>query len=161
MVDFDGQREGEKVLLVFRRHMSVARRGFFILVICLAIGLVPFFIWPNDASMIWVFLAFLMVGGLCYGYSWMLWYFSVYVLTNERLRVIMQRGLFKKQVLDVGLERIESIEMVVPGMMGGIFGYGTIMIHMTSGDLVISKVKKPQKVYNRLQDAFERNRKGK
>lgn len=160
MVEFEGQRKGEKVVLVFRRHLLVARKGLMLFLLCLVIGIVPFFIWRGNANMVWVFLIFLLLGALCYGYSWMLWYFSVYLVTNERIRVIMQKGLFKKQVLDLGLERIDSIEYMVPGMMGGIFGYGTILIHMNAGDLTISNVKKPEMVYNKLQDAFEKNKRG-
>lgn len=89
----------------------------------------------------------------------MLWYFSIYVVTNERIRQIRQKGLFRKSVVDLGLDKIESISCEVPGVMGGIFGYGTLMVQTAAGDLVISSVSKPSSVYNKLQNVMNRREK--
>lgn len=102
--------------------------------------------------MFWVFLGFVMIGFLGLGYTYMLWYFSFYIVTDERIRQVSQRGIFKKTVVDLNLDRIQSISYNIPGLLGGMFGYGTILIQTGVGDLVISKVAKPEKVYNELQN---------
>ena len=91
----------------------------------------------------------------------MLWYFSVYVVTNERMRQIRQKGMFKKSVVDLGLDKIQSISYEVPGFLGGIFGYGTLLVQTIAGDLVVSNVSKPEKVYNKLQNAMNQREKSK
>ena len=84
-----------------------------------------------------------------------MWYFSIYIVTNERIRQILQKGLFKKSVVDLGLDKIQSVSVVTPGVMAGISGYGTILIQTGVGDLVISQVPKPEKIHNKLQNAIK------
>ena len=98
------------------------------------------------------FLALILVGVLGFLYSYMLWYFSIYIVTNQRIRQISQRGLFKKSVVDLGLDKIQSISYGVSGIHAGLMGYGTIVIQTAVGDLVISMVKNSEKIYNDLQN---------
>ena len=149
---FDGQREGEKVKLVFRRHLATARKGLWFLIIMGIVGFIPMLLWSHDSRMFWVFLVCVTIGfiGLCYSY--LLWYFSIYIVTNERIRQISQKSLFKKTVVDLGLDKIQSISYGVTSFMGGIFGYGTVLIQTAAGDLTISMVSHPDKVYNKLQN---------
>lgn len=151
-LSFDGQREGEEVKFIFRRHISTANKGILFLIVMVGLGIVPMIMWPGDARMFWIFLGCVIVGilGLVYGY--MLWYFSIYIVTNERIRQISQKGLFKKTVIDLGLNKIQSISVSTPGLIAGIMGYGTILIQTGVGDLVISKVPKPEKIHNKLEN---------
>ena len=152
---FDGQREGEKVKFVFRRHFLTARKGLLWMLVCLAIGTLPLFMWKGDRRMFWVFLVFVAVGLVGLFYSIILWYFSIYIVTDQRIRQITQKGFFKKSVVDLGLVRIQSISYGVPGILGGVFGFGTILIQTAVGDLVISMVPRPEKVYNKLQNLIK------
>ena len=152
---FDGQREGEKVKFVFRRHFLTARKGLLWMLVCLAIGTLPLFMWKGDHRMFWVFLVFVVVGLIGLFYSIILWYFSIYIVTDQRIRQITQKGFFKKSVVDLGLDRIQSISYGVPGILGGVFGFGTILIQTAVGDLVISMVPRPEKVYNKLQNLIK------
>ena len=149
---FDGQREGEEVQFVFRRHFLTAKYGviFLILMIMIVVGLT--LLWPNNMMIFESFLALILVGVLGFLYSYMLWYFSIYIVTNQRIRQISQRGLFKKSVVDLGLDKIQSISYGVSGIRAGLMGYGTIVIQTAVGDLVISMVKNSEKIYNDLQN---------
>ena len=109
-------------------------------------------LWPNNMMIFETFLALILVGVLGFLYSYMLWYFSIYIVTNQRIRQISQRGLFKKSVVDLGLDKIQSISYGVSGFRAGLMGYGTIVIQTAVGDLVISMVKNSEKIYNDLQN---------
>lgn len=160
-LSFDGQRDGEKVLFIFRRHIVTARKGLGWLVILSALGVVPMLIWPGVSYMLWIFLGFVTLGVLGAFYAYILWYFSIYIVTDQRLRQISQKGLFKKSVVDLSLDKIQSISYGVPGWIAGMFGYGTILIQTGVGDLTISKVSHPEEVHNKLQDAVLNITKGK
>lgn len=149
---FDGQREGEKVEIVFRRHVLTARRGFLWCFLMIVLGFLPMLLWPNEPVMFWVFLGFVGVGVLGLIYAYVLWYFSVYIVTNQRIRQVAQRGIFKKTVVDLGLDKIQSISCNIPGFRGSMFDFGTLLIQTTVGDLTISSVAHPNKIYNGLQD---------
>ena len=149
---FDGQREGEEVQFVFRRHFLTAKSGVIFLFLMIMIGVGLTLLWPNNMMIFEVFLALILVGILGFLYSYMLWYFSIYIVTNQRIRQISQRGLFKKSVVDLGLDKIQSISYGVNGIRAGLMGYGTIVIQTAVGDLVISMVKNSEKIYNDLQN---------
>ena len=149
---FDGQREGEEVQFVFRRHFLTAKFGVIFLILMIMIGVGLTSLWPNNMMIFETFLALILVGILGFLYSYMLWYFSIYIVTNQRIRQISQRGLFKKSVVDLGLDKIQSISYGVSGIRAGLMGYGTIVIQTAVGDLVISMVKNSEKIYNDLQN---------
>ena len=149
---FDGQREGEEVQFVFRRHFLTAKSGLISLILMIMIGVGLTLLWPNNMMIFETFLALILVGVLGFLYSYMLWYFSIYIVTNQRIRQISQRGLFKKSVVDLGLDKIQSISYGVSGIRAGLMGYGTIVIQTAVGDLVISMVKNSEKIYNDLQN---------
>jgi len=154
---FDGQRDGEEVKFVFRRHFLTAKKGFFFMVVMTVLGALPMFIWHDNINMFWFFTGMVILGALGFLYAYILWYFSIYIVTNQRIRQISQKGFFKKTVVDLGLDRIQSISYGVPGIIAGIFGYGTILIQTGVGDLVISQVSKPAKIYDKLQNVTKGN----
>ena len=150
---FEGQREDEEVVYVFRRHILSSIKGLFFLVFMAIVGMAPMLIWPEKQNMIFVWMGFVVVGLLGLGYSYLLWYYSFYVITNQRLRQTRQKGLFKKTVVDLDLENIQSASFGVPGMFGAMFNYGTILIQTSAGDLVLSMVSHPETVYNEMENA--------
>lgn len=152
---FDGQREGEEVQFVFRRHFITAKKGFLFMIIMAVLGVVPMLIWHDNINMFWFFVGMVILGALGAIYAYMLWYFSLYIVTDQRIRQISQKGIFKKTVVDLGLEKIQSISYGIPGFFAGILGYGTILIQTGVGDLVISQVKKPAKIYDKLENVLK------
>lgn len=157
-MEFEGQRESEEVIYVFRRHVLTAAKGFWWFVIVTALGLIPMFVWPDNGQMFFVWLAFLGVGLLGAAYSWMLWYFSFYIVTNERLRQTRQKGLFKKSVVDLELSNIINMSYGVNGLFATMFDYGSILIQTEAGDLVLSMVSHPETVYNELENTWHDKR---
>ena len=150
---FEGQRADEEILYVFRRHMLSSFKGFIFFVFMVLIGCVPFLLWRDNSVMVFVWIAFGLVGLLGYGYSKVLWYFSFYLITNQRLRQVRQKSLFKKTVVDLDLENIQSASFGVPGLFGSMFNYGTILVQTSAGDLVLSMVSHPETVYNEIENA--------
>lgn len=150
---FEGQREDEEVLFVFRRHLIAMRKGFYLLLGCLVVTSIPFLVWQDNLMLVLLPMAGLVLGLILFGYHYLMWYFTIYVLTNQRLRQITQHGFFGKDVVELRLSKVQNISYNVPGFSGEIFGFGTIIIQTYVGDLVIHKVEHPEAVYNKLQDA--------
>jgi uncharacterized membrane protein YdbT with pleckstrin-like domain len=152
-LDFEGQRPGEEVLFVFRRHIIAMRKGFYLLLIPLVITAIPPLIWQSNLE-----LFLLPVGGFALGlflffYHFVLWYFTIYLVTNQRIRQVTQKGIFGKDVVELRLSKIQNISYNIPGFTGEVMGFGTIVIQTFVGDLVIRYVEHPDKTYNKLQDA--------
>jgi uncharacterized membrane protein YdbT with pleckstrin-like domain len=152
-LDFEGQRPGEELLFVFRRHIIAMRKGFYLLLGPLVITSIPPLIWQDNLELFLLPVGGLILGLILFFYHWMMWYFTVYIVTNQRLRQVTQRGFFGKDVVELRLSKIQNISYNIPGFSGEIFGFGTIVIQTFVGDLVIRNVEHPDKTYNKLQDA--------
>lgn len=151
--EFEGQREGERLLFVFRRHIIAMRKGFYGLLVPMAIGALPFLIWQDNLNLLWVFVGGFALGLVLFFYHFVIWFYTYYIVTNQRIRQVTQRGFFGKDVVELRLEKVQNISFNVPGFFGEVFNFGTIVIQTFVGDLVIRNVESPEKIYNKLQDA--------
>ncbi|MBI3889865.1 PH domain-containing protein [Candidatus Saccharibacteria bacterium] len=152
-LDFEGQRDGEVLLFVFRRHPIAMRKGFYMLLIPLVVTCIPFLIWQTVLELLILPIIGLILGICLFAYHYIMWYFTVYIVTDQRIRQVTQRGFFGKDVVELRLSKIQNISYNIPGFSGEFLGYGTIVIQTFVGDLVIHKVEHPDKIYNKLQDA--------
>ncbi|HJM04387.1 MAG TPA: PH domain-containing protein [Candidatus Saccharimonadaceae bacterium] len=152
-LDFEGQRPGEEVLFVFRRHIIAMRKGFYLLLIPLVVTAIPPLIWQDNLELFLLPLGGFILGLILFFYHFVLWYFTIYLVTNQRIRQVTQKGVFGKDVVELRLSKIQNISYNIPGFNGEILGYGTIVIQTFVGDLVIRYVEHPEKTYNKLQDA--------
>jgi hypothetical protein len=152
-LDFDGQRDGEELLFVFRRHIIAMRKGFYLFLIPFAISAIPPLVWQTNLVLFLLPVAGFALGLVLFLYHYLMWYFTIYIVTDQRIRQITQRGFFGKDVVELRLSKIQNISYNVPGFSGEMFDFGTIVIQTFVGDLVIHKVGHPDKIYNDLQDA--------
>jgi uncharacterized membrane protein YdbT with pleckstrin-like domain len=152
-LDFDGQRDGETLLFVFRRHVIAMRKAFYMLLIPFVISSIPPLIWQTSLELFILPVIGLLIGLVLFFYHFIMWYFTVYIVTDQRIRQITQRGFFGKDVVELRLSKIQNISYNIPGLSGEMFKFGTIVIQTFVGDLVIHKVEHPDEIYNKLQDA--------
>jgi hypothetical protein len=150
---FSGQHPNERVLFVFRRHPVAMRKGFYMVLIPFLVASIPVLIWPGELIMLWIALGGLGLGCVFFAYHWIGWYFTIYIVTSQRLRQVTQEGLFGKSVIDLGLTKIQNISYNVEGLNAAMFGFGTIVVQTYVGDLVLDRVHHPSHIYEKLQDA--------
>lgn len=157
MERFEGQREDEKIVFVFRRHILAMRRGFYGLLIPFAVGSLPYLLIPDNLDLLWLAGGGFLLGSVLFFHHWIGWYYSIFIITNQRIQQTSQTGVFGKTVIDLSLSKIQNISYNIPGLTGELFGFGTIVIQTYVGDLVIDKVGKPEKIYNKLQETVHKS----
>lgn len=157
MERFEGQRDDEEVLFVFRRHIIAMRKGFYGLLIPFALGSIPSLISPYTTWLLWLSLGGFILGLLLFFYHWIAWYYSIFIVTNQRIQQTSQSGIFGKSVIDLSLSKIQNISYNIPGFTGEIFGFGTIVLQTYVGDMIIDLVDKPSKIYDKIQQAIFEN----
>jgi uncharacterized membrane protein YdbT with pleckstrin-like domain len=117
-----------------RLHWVIFIWPIVIFILVVAVGLYfPLFRQP---SLIFGILVALW-GGATYG---MYCFFS---LSVKSTRVILQSGFLVRKILDIPLNKIESID-IRQNLMGGILGYGSLEITGTGGSReLVTYVSKP------------------
>src|SRR5688572_28500304 len=113
---FADQFDDEEVLLVFRKHPVVMRRGFIFAMLILLLGSVPALFNPTYGTYFMGMAAAIVVGGLVMLPSWISWYFSVFIVTDQRLIQITQKGLFNRSVIDMRLNLIQMVNYQIAGL---------------------------------------------
>jgi len=147
---FDGQHDDETVQDIFRRHPIVMRKGLLWLLILWVAGLLPYSFWFYTNWALWVLIGGIMAGMVVMFWAWIGWYFSLIIVTDQRLMQITQEGLFKRTVVDIGLEKILSINYQIAGIQQTLLGFGTIIVQTYVGDLVLEYIHHPQSVSSSL-----------
>jgi hypothetical protein len=149
---FEDQMDDEEVLMVFRKHPIVMRKGLVLGMIGPLIGIIPAAVWPS-LGFGWFFgglAAGLLLGLLLFFPAYIAWYFSVFIVTDQRFIQITQKGFFHKTVVDLGLNQIQMVNYEIAGFQETLLGYGTIMMQTYLGDMVIHDLHHPAKVQKRL-----------
>lgn len=111
---FDGQRPDEQILALFRRHYSdLVITGLRNLVLIVVVLVISFNFLAKGFAAMGIVLALLLALG--WGYRLALWYYSFYIITNQRLRYTQRSGLFRQTVLDLSLDSIELVRYQTSG----------------------------------------------
>jgi hypothetical protein len=150
---FKEQFDDEEVKLVFKKHPIVMRKGLILASLGILAGTIPALIKPTYG---WFF------GGLGLGFLlgiilifpwWVRWYFSVYIMTDQRF-IQQSRSMLQVNFVDIGLEQIQMINYQIMGLEETLLHFGTITVQTYVGDLVIHDVHHPEKVQKQMVHAL-------
>jgi uncharacterized membrane protein YdbT with pleckstrin-like domain len=149
---FEDQFDDEEVLFVFRKHPIVMRKGLILGMLGPLIGVLPAAIKPDLGFAVFFggLLAGCVLGLLVFSPSWIGWYFSVFIMTDQRFIQITQKGMFHRSVADLPLNQIQSINYTVSGLEETLLGFGTIDMQTYVGDLSIHDVHHPGRIQKKL-----------
>lgn len=162
---FSDQFDDEEVLFLFRKHPVVMRKGLILASACLLIGpvytLVMGFINPEKLITMGFFFASLGISAILSVIvmlpKWMSWYFSVYIVTDQRFIQISQKGMFHRSVVDMSLHQIQMVNYEIAGLQQTLLGFGTIVMQTVVGDLVIHEVHHPAVIQKKLLEILRTN----
>ncbi|MBI2023273.1 PH domain-containing protein [Candidatus Giovannonibacteria bacterium] len=134
--------EKEEILLVMHRHwIVIAERlvlGLFILILPYpAAALIKSFditvqyvSWP----FFWFFtVIYSMLIVLFTFLAWLDYYLDVWIITNERIVDIEQSGLFKREISEFMINKVQDVTIEIPNMTATVLKYGNITIQ-TAGE---------------------------
>lgn len=147
---FKDQYDDEEMLLLFRRHPVVMRKHLIVASVLLLLGTIPSFIKPEFSYLFGGLAVGFILGGLVMFYGWIGWYYSVFIVTDQRLIQVTQSGLFNKSVVDISLDQIQMVNYHIKGMQESLLGFGTLSIQTMVGELTVHDVHKPAHIQKEL-----------
>lgn len=155
---FPDQFDDEEVLHVFRKHPIVMRKGLVLASVGLLVGPLVTLIMtytnsknPPTITFFFGSLALsLVLSIILFSPAWISWFYSLFIVTDQRLIQITQKGLFHRSVVDLGLNQIQMVNYEIAGLQETLLGFGTIMMQTYVGDLIIHDVHHPAKLQKKL-----------
>lgn len=147
---FEDQLDDEELIYVFRKHPVVMRRGLIYAMIAIVLGTIPSLIKPEYIYLFGGLAGGFLLAGIIMLPFWVGWHYSVFIVTDQRLIQITQKGFWHRSVVDIGLNQIQMVNYEVTGLEETLLGFGTINIQTFVGDLVIHDIHHPAKTQKKL-----------
>ena len=158
---FKEQFEDEDVLMVFRKHPIVMRKGLIFasigLLLPMLYTLALTFVYANNTEKLpsvsffyfSLLIGFVLATIIMLPY-WIGWFYSVYIITDQRMLQITQKGLFRRSMVALGLDQIQMVNYEINGLEETLLGFGTIMVQTYMGSLTIHDVHHPAKIQKEM-----------
>lgn len=154
--NFPGQHEGEVVQLVFHQHPIVMRKALIYGLLLILLSVLPPLFWPLAQWAWWPAFAALILVTAYWFYHWVGWYYTVYIVTDERLIEIKQCGFFNRKVVEYGHDKIQNINYHIKGLQAVMFKYGDLTAQTYVGDLEMKMIYNPVAVHSKLIEVWRK-----
>ena len=131
-IAFDVQHGNEEILLLLRQHPIVNVGWIFVAVILgflpsLFPLLFPFFRLSVGLASLFNLSWYVLLFGFILE-RFVMWYYNVYIITNERVIDVDFYSLLFKRVSEAKLENIEDLTGASSGVLQSLFDYGDVVI---------------------------------
>lgn len=167
---FNGQDDKEDIVILIRKHPAVyipQFLGFLLLMFSplifysvlnvLGNGKISMALWLGT-SLFFVLLAITLLVD-----TFFKWYYSVNIITDERIIDVDFSNILYHKFSEAQLERIEDVSHKPTGIFSSIFDYGTVYIQTagTKPEFEFDSIPRPRDVQDTLLDLLELKQKGK
>jgi uncharacterized membrane protein YdbT with pleckstrin-like domain len=165
------QKEFEKTVLAIRRHWVMPLKITLLFLLGAALPVIFYYItqvsYPEllrgeatYAIFILVLSAYVLAIWLLYFNSLIDYYLDVWIVTNERIINIEQKGLFSRTIAELKLYRIQDAKAEVKGIIHTLLDYGTITVQ-TAGEeahFVFKQCPEPYRISRQILEMVEQDR---
>ena len=165
-VFFEHQDKGEEILLLVRKH-PVLNLPWIILIIILFI--LPVFVFhPNFFQVLFgvtfpprVFLAVSLLwylGSFAFAFEkFLVWYFNVGIITNERVVDVDFYGLLHRHVADASVAKIQDVSVKQGGVAAAFLNYGDVFVQTAAevSNIEFLAIPRPSWVADLIGDLVE------
>ena len=154
--DFDEQHDDEEVLVLSNNHPVVLRKPLLVAMLILVVTMIPFSINPFYMPLLWLAFGGLLFASLVLFYFWIGWHFSCFIITDQRLMQITQKGFFKRSVVEIGLDKIQNVNYSIDGLQQHLLHFDNVTIQTYAVDLYFKNINRPGQFHNQLTNAIKK-----
>lgn len=167
-ITFPGQQGNEQIILIKRRHPIILAELAAMVIFLL---LVPFFTylflplaWEMQITEIFQKL-FLFIASLYYLFICLMsffiiidYYLDVWIITDQRIIAIEQKGLFRRTITEIRYGRIQDITSDVIGLVPTFFRFGNIRIQTAAEDerIILKQITHPVETRRIIADLYQK-----
>lgn len=157
-ITFEEQRDTEQLYLLVRKHPVTNVPWITLTIVLLFAPLIGSYFVQNfapsltegiGAGMQFLLFVFWYIIVFVYAYEqFLLWFFSVNIITDDRIVDIDFKGLFAKEFAEVQLSKIQDVHSDVIGPLAIIFNFGTVTVQTAAEQTVVEfdNVPRPDQV---------------
>ena len=142
--------DGEELITILRKHRITLSWFFLKIIIVFALAMVFFKFAPNEKWAAQIFFVWILLGFIYFFRGIFIWLLDCYIITNEKIIDIDQRGFFQRIVTEVGYGKIQNAFYEIKGPLATFFNYGNLKIQIAQnkGMLLMKQIPNPKKIQN-------------
>ena len=168
---FRGQRDGEKILSIIHRHWFDIAVHYAVISLIVLLQFVSFFFlpfleqWLDPRAIVPTFiLANLILLTFLWFYGFLIWidyWLDVWIVTDERVVNIEQKGLFSRHVSELHFNTVQDVTSKVQGIIPTLLNYGDVEVQTAAekSRFLFRRVPEPYKIkamiVERQRQAYE------
>lgn len=170
---FNGIGPEEKIIKVFHRNWFDIASQYFLVFLATGLFFAGIYAYPlifpqfdgtgYDVLFLFVQNTFLLAIWIYCFLIWVDYYFDIWVITDERIINIEQKGLFMRRVSAAKYEKIQDVTVEVKGFLQTVINFGDVRVQ-TAGEMeniVFRRVSDPYDIKNLIaQIQKEKEKKG-
>ncbi len=169
-IHFPGQHESEKIILFLRRHWFIFFIRLLLIIISILVLAVLFFLFSSLSSNfseseyhnLVVFgesLATLFIWNMFF-ILWIDYYLDAWIVTDERIINIEQRGFFNRDISELKLMNIQDVTSEIVGVIPTLLNYGNIYVQTAAEKehFAFNQIPDPNHVKNVIIQLQEKKR---
>ncbi|MEO8581481.1 MAG: hypothetical protein ABI425_02760 [Patescibacteria group bacterium] len=157
-VSFESQAEEERIVLFVRRHFATQIWWILVAIILALLPIILSFVplldfFPERFHLVFLAGWYTFIFGFALE-SFLLWFFNVNILTDERVVDIDFYSMLYKKLSTAQIDRIEDVTSTTGGFLGSLLDYGTVDIQTAanSRELSFEQVPNPEKIVQILNE---------
>ena len=169
-IHFPGQHENEQIVLFLRRHWFIFFMRLIFILVAIA-GLVAIYFLFNTLNanfkeseyykllLFGESLATLFIWNFFF-ILWLDYYLDAWIVTNERIINIEQRGFFNRDISELKLTKVQDVTSEIIGVIPTLLDYGNIYVQ-TAGEkerFTFYQIPNPNYVKNVIVQLQEKER---
>ena len=168
LMTLKNMREGEKIVLVVRKHWFVLFRDILALAILFVLPflLLPLFFgflaqgqtpinFPAGVGFFFASFWTLIIWNLLFA-RWTDYYYDIWIVTSQRVIDIEQKGFFHRDVATLfNLNLVQDVTTVLTGFFGNILGFGKLQVQTAASrdEFVMYDIADPVRVEHEIREA--------
>lgn len=169
------QKNYEKIEYLLRRHPITFLPYFLIFLLIMVVPIVVYLLINNIypeildpmTSRILFPIATLSASiyylGAClfFYFQFIEFYLDIWIVTNDRIVDINQKGLFSRTISEMDLYRIQDVTVIVHGFFPSLFKYGNVQVKTASQNvgIIFKNVPRPNEIREALIQLSDEDRK--
>jgi len=164
---FPGQEPDEKIIIILRRHGWILFQIIFIYGLLMFLPLFFQWILKNNSNVLETELG-PIIFALCVSIyylalttfffrAWLDYYLDIWIITDERIVNVEQKGLFSREISTQRLYRIQDVTAEVHGVIPTFFHYGNVYIQIAGEEqrFVFKQIPDPYSVTKKLMQLVD------
>jgi len=146
-------KENEELIRLIRRHPLVYfKPGLFALILLLMPFFLMFLLFKWEGIGLALFIVLLVIGVIAIIRLIVVYYFNAFLITNRRIILYIQHGLFDRKVSEADYDKIQDISYRLKGFWQTLLKYGSLKIQIKNSEsiLYVKKIAQPDKIQQLL-----------